>query len=114
MEEKEVMICRKKLGTMLMRMTRKWRTKLRRPNEKVDLYDDEGDRRSDSSLSMTTKVKNVEEGKSPNFGKKKHKEVGILEEIEEANGNRFSNRLAPKSDVPIMDRAKKIAMQKNL
>jgi hypothetical protein len=83
-------------------------------NEKVDLYDDEGDRRSDSSLSMTTKVKNVEEGKSPNFGKKKHKEVGILEEIEEANGNIFSNRLAPKSDVPIMDRAKKISMQKNL
>jgi hypothetical protein len=25
---------------------------------------------------MTTKIKNVEEGKSPNFGKKKNKEVG--------------------------------------
>jgi hypothetical protein len=33
--------------------------------------------------------------------------VGILEEIEEANGNRFSNRLAPKNDVPIMEKAKK-------
>jgi hypothetical protein len=33
--------------------------------------------------------------------------VGILEEIQEANGNRFSNMLAPKKDVPIMDLAKK-------
>jgi pyridoxine 5'-phosphate synthase PdxJ len=60
-------------------------------NGRVELYGDEGDRKSDSSLSMTTKIKNVEEGKSPNYGKKKNKEVGILEEIEEANGNRFSN-----------------------
>jgi hypothetical protein len=83
-------------------------------NGRVDLYGDEGDRKYNSSLSMTTKIKNVEEGKSPKYGKKKNKEVGILEEIEEANGNRFSNILSPKSDVPIMDRAKKIAMQKNL
>jgi hypothetical protein len=83
---------------------------------RVDLSGDDGDKcvESDSSLSMTTKVNNVLEGKSPGHGKKKQKEVGILEEIEEANGNRFSNRLAPKSDVPIMDMAKKIAMAKNL
>jgi hypothetical protein len=83
-------------------------------NGRVDLYGDEGDRRSDSSLSMTTKIKNVEEGKSSNFGKKKNKEVGILEEIEKAIGNRFSNRLAPMSDIPIMDKAKNRAMVKNL
>jgi hypothetical protein len=40
--------------------------------------------------------------------------VGILEEIEEANGNIFSNRLAPKSDVPTLDRAKNRAMVRNL
>jgi hypothetical protein len=85
-------------------------------NERVDLSGDEGDKclEFDSSLSMTTKVNNVLEGKSPNHGRKKHKDVGILEEIEEANGYRFSNRLAPKSDVPIMDMAKNIAMAKNL
>jgi hypothetical protein len=63
---------------------------------------------------MTTKIKNVEGGKSQNYGRKKHKDVGILEEMEEANGNKFNNRLSPKSDVPIMDRAKKISMAKNL
>jgi hypothetical protein len=75
---------------------------------RVDLSGDEGETNveSNSSLSMTTKINNVQDGKSPNHGKKKHKGVGILEEIEEANGNRFSNRLAPKNDVPIMDRAK--------
>ncbi|KAM0821623.1 hypothetical protein ACQ4PT_072062 [Festuca glaucescens] len=83
---------------------------------RVDLSGDEGDKNveSESSLSMTTKINNVHDGKSPNHGKKKHKGVGILEEIEEANGNRFSNRLAPKSDVPIMDRAKNRAMVRNL
>jgi phosphopantothenoylcysteine synthetase/decarboxylase len=36
-------------------------------NERVDLSGDEGDKRleSDSSLSMTTKIKNVVGGKSP-------------------------------------------------
>jgi hypothetical protein len=56
---------------------------------------------------MNTKINNVQDGKSSNHGKKKHNGVGMLEEIEEANGNIFSNRLVPKSDVPIMDRAKK-------
>ena len=77
---------------------------------------DEGDNigESDSSLSMNTKNNYVHDGKSPNHGKKKHKGVGILEKIEEANVNRFSNRLTPKSDVPIMDREKNRAMVRNL
>jgi hypothetical protein len=69
---------------------------------------------SDSSLSINTKINNVQAGKSPNHGKKKHKGVGILEEIDGANGNRFSNRLAPMSDIPIMNMAKNRAMIKNL
>jgi hypothetical protein len=82
----------------------------------VDLSGDEGDKNgeSGSSLSMNTKINNMHDGKSPNHGKKKHKGVGILEEIGEANGNRFSNILAPKGDVPIMDRAKNRAMMRNL
>ncbi|KAM0922880.1 hypothetical protein ACQ4PT_005917 [Festuca glaucescens] len=95
---------------------------MRHPSEgldrtgKVDFSRDKGDRagESDSSLSLNTKIINVQAGKSPNHGKKKQKSVGILEEIEEANGNRFSNRLAPMSDIPIMDRAKNRAMMKNL
>ncbi|KAM0844853.1 hypothetical protein ACQ4PT_056780 [Festuca glaucescens] len=84
--------------------------------DKVDFSGDEGDRagESDSSVSINTKIINVQARKSPNNGKKKQKSVGILEEIEEANGNRFSNRLAPMSDIPIMDGAKNRAMMKNL
>jgi hypothetical protein len=85
-------------------------------NGRVDLSRDEGDRNgeSDSSLSINTKINNVQAGKLPNHGKKNHKGGGILEEIEEANGNIFSNNLAPKSDVPIMDKAKNRAMVWNL
>jgi hypothetical protein len=58
-------------------------------NGRVDLSGDEGDKNgeSNSSLSMNTKIQNVHDGKSPIHGKKKHRGVGILEEIEEANGN---------------------------
>jgi hypothetical protein len=85
-------------------------------NDIVDLSGDEGDRNaeSDSSLSINTKINNVQTGKSPNHSKKKHKGAGIPEEIEEANENRFSNRLASMSDIPIMGRAIIRAMVKNL
>jgi hypothetical protein len=85
-------------------------------NVRVDLSGDEGGRNGeyDSYLSINTKINNVQAGKSPNHGKKKQKGVGILEKIEEANGNRLSNRRAPMSDKAIMDRAKHRAMVKNL
>jgi hypothetical protein len=83
---------------------------------KLDLSEDEGDRagESDSSLSINTKITNVQAGKSPNHGKKKQRNVGILEEIEEANGNRSSKRLPPMSYIQILDRAKNRVMMKNL
>jgi hypothetical protein len=41
-------------------------------NDRVDLSMDEGDRNgeSDSSLSINTKINNIQAGKSPNHGKK--------------------------------------------
>lgn len=79
-------------------------------NEKVDYSGTEhgGAATSDSSVSFGTKMKIIQEGKAVKGGV-----LTSLDEVEESLP-RFSNRLAPKSDIPIMDRAKNLTKTKNL
>ena len=74
--------------------------------DRVDLSGtDQGASNSESSVSFTAKVKDVRDGKT-------NRGLSCLGSDE--NSQRFSDRLAPKSDIPIMDRAKNLAKSKNL
>ena len=77
-----------------------------REEDKVDYSGtDQGATKSDSSVSLSTKLKSIHEGKNT---------AGFSFTGNEEPTQRYSDRLAPKSDVPIMDRAKNLAKTKNL
>lgn len=80
---------------------------------RVDLSGN-GQATSDSSVSIGTKIRFAQDGKDCPKKKNINKPLGVLEEIEETNAQRCSDRLASKSDMPIMDRAKSLAKAKNL
>ena len=76
---------------------------------KVDLSSTDLGNTSESSVSFGTKARDIQEDR----GHKNNNPLGFLDETGDTI-LRFSDRLAPKSDVPIMDRAKMAKAKKDL